>query len=159
MGVLQTIDGRQILERGSLGEELAQAAVENELGMKLLKFDQAKHGFDRLVRMPNGQAIIIESKTSNSGKLKLHTSKDGIRQASKDWVKRTAQRMCDYQSEQYSSENEQIGREILAKGVENIPVIACVSDFVSGTCDLYLRMDEQAEEWSKLAGGIKITDL
>jgi hypothetical protein len=67
--------------------------------------------------------------------------------------------MCDYQSEQYSSENEQIGREILAKGVENIPVIACVSDFVSGTCDLYLRMDEQAEEWSKLAGGIKITDL
>jgi len=144
--------GRVWPARGALGEEINVSAALEELGLKEARFDQAKHGFDRILRGPAGQIIVLESKTSDEGKLVLETRAGGYRQGSAAWVEHIARQMTDPTSELWSQDNERIGRQILEQGPEKVPVLAAVLNPNTGVTDIYLRTDAAAEEWTLLSG-------
>jgi hypothetical protein len=149
---LRATVGRVWPARGALGEEINVSAALEELGLKEVRFDQAKHGFDRILRGPAGQIIVLESKTSDEGKLVLETRAGGYKQGSAAWVEHIARQMTDPTSELWSQDNERIGRQILEQGPEKVPVLAAVLNPNTGVTDIYLRTDAAAEEWTLLSG-------
>lgn len=157
--ILNTTIGRTNIGKGDLVEDFAQYITEDELGLKAIKFDQKKHGFDRILQGPNGQIIILESKANSKGQLALKSYKDrftGIsyKQGSALWVRSVAQKMTNPRYTSYfSPTNAQIGRQILATGAENIPVLATVVNLNTGLAEIRLRRDEIAEHWESLSTG------
>lgn len=137
---------------GAVGEDINVSVVLEELDLKEVKFDQAKHGFDRVLQGPSGQIIVFESKTTGGGKLVLKPTKDGHKQGSVGWVERVAKAMTVPTNAQYSIDNERIGRQILEQGAHKVPVLAAVLNPHTGLTDIYLRTDDSAKAWVILSG-------
>jgi hypothetical protein len=156
VAILRQFIGQAHGHIGATGEEIAQDMAEKSLGYENVEFDRTKHGFDRILRDPSGQLVILESKTNVEGKLELNTDSG---QGSSEWVSRIAHEMTDPSSSKWSQVNEQIGREILQIGPENIPLIATVTNPNTGLGDIYTRVDVGAKEWALLSGGISLKDL
>ena len=148
---LGTASGRAYRARGGLGEEIAQGVTLDELGLHEVEFDQAQHGFDRLLMGPAGQIIVLESKCSDAGELRLGTGY-GHRQCSAGWVEGIAQAMTDPNSELWSAANAAIGQRILEQGAPTTPVLATVINASTGQADIYLRLDADPQDWTLLSG-------
>lgn len=147
--------GRANLLAGDAAEGIAQQVTADELGLKIVQFDQRKHGFDGILQGPNGQYILLESKASDDGKLHLDPDSYGHRQASAGWVAAVAQRMATPGSDLYSITNAQIGQAILDSGPANVPMLAVVTDKQTNTVNIYLRAGSEAmsADWLLLLSG------
>ena len=147
---LEAAVGRAYRARGGLGEELAQGVTLDALGLHEVGFDQAQHGFDRLVTGPTGQVIVLESKCSDAGQLKLGEGY-GHRQCSAGWVESVARAMTDPSNPALCTPaNAAIGQRILEQGAADTPVLATVINASTGQADIYLRLDTAAEKWTLL---------
>lgn len=147
--------GRANLLAGDAAEGIAQQVTADELGLKIVQFDQRKHGFDGIFQGPNGQYILLESKASDDGKLHLAPDSYGHRQASAGWVAAVAQRMATPGSDLYSITNAQIGQAILDSGPANVPMLAVVTDKQTNAVNIYLRAGSEAmsADWLSLSSG------
>lgn len=146
--------GRTNQAVGDAGEGIAQQVVSNELGLKIVPFDQRKRGFDGILQGPNGQYLLLESKTSEDNKLHLSADSYGFRQASADWVAHVAQLMCTPGTELYSDTNAQIGQTILQIGAQQVPMLGVVTNKQTNKVTIYLRTggDALADDWLLLSG-------
>lgn len=70
--------------------------------------------------MGGGKLVIVEAKMTGTGGLGALKMTDFGKQSSVEWVRHTAELMCDPLSSQYSPDNARIGREILEVGPENV---------------------------------------
>lgn len=154
--VVKTFVGREKLARGQWGEHVGESITLNELGLKAVNFEPAKHGFDHILQTPSGQIMVLECKTNSEGKLKLEELAGGYKQGSVAWVEDKARRMTDPSSALWSPDNERIGRQILETGPENVRVLATVLNPNTGLADIYVRRDDAAEEWTLLSDKIPL---
>jgi hypothetical protein len=135
---------------GEGAEGLARQFLQEELAFKQVPFDKPKKGtgFDGILRTPTGQLVILESKYSSDGNLKLDYGY-GYREASAGWVAAVAQQMNDPKSGLYSQTNARIGQQILDRGPEKVPVLAVVINPNTAQADIYLRTgpDASSGDW------------
>jgi hypothetical protein len=152
---LKLVTGRtdQLLGQGAEG--LVRHLLEEELACNQVPFDKPKKGtgFDGILRTPNGQLVILESKYSSDGKLKLDYGY-GYRETSAGWVAAVAQQMSDPKSGLYSETNARIGQQIFDTGPEEVPVLAVVINPNTGQADIYLRTgpDASSGDWMPFSG-------
>jgi hypothetical protein len=154
--LLEIAVGRWKSPIGQLGEDFAQIITEDELGLKAMKFDKRKHGFDCVLQGPAGQIIVLESKTDSNGKLVLERRAEGYKQGSIDWVKHVARQMTDRSSELWSADNERVGRQILEADPKNVGVLATVINRNTGLAEIYKREDGAADDWRLLIGKVPV---
>lgn len=150
--------GREPGILGDAAEGIGEQIAIEEFGLSPVKFDRKQKGFDRILQGPNGKYMVLESKKSNDGKLHLDPNSYGYRQASVGWVRHLAQQMTAPGSEFYSETNARIGQKMLDMGAANVPVIATVTNPVTGSVDIYLRTgpDALADDWDPLQVGIPL---
>lgn len=110
--------------QGDIGEQVAAHVAVNELNLTAENFDPPNNGFDSVYRDSAGKLVIVESKMTLVGGMgALHTTKNYGKQGSVEWVRHTAESMCDPYSGQYSPDNAKIGAEILRVGPENVHLV------------------------------------
>jgi hypothetical protein len=159
IGLIGITIGRANYALGSIAEDISEKVIEEELAFKVLKFDQKKHGIDRILQTPSGQIVVLESKLNSAGKLALKKTRDGNIQGSAQWVSIVAHEMTRQGSELWSPVNESIGRQILEAGPENIPVLASVVKRNFELADIYMRIDNEAKVWNIFDGEIPIESI
>jgi len=140
---------------GDVGEEIAAVILSRRYGLQELPFTQPTHGFDRVFAAPGLPVIVVESKTSSRGKLRLRQTNKG-QQASPGWIADKSVRMADPNSTQWSPVNERIGRLIQEMGAQNVPSLAVVTDPARRVADVYAR--DAAGGWTLLEGEIRVDD-
>jgi hypothetical protein len=138
---------------GSEGEEISAQVLSERFGLQEIPFDQPKHGFDRVFRAPGIPLIVMESKVSSTGELRLGRTQTG-EQGSPEWVAATATRMSGRDSAQWSPANELIAQTVQRLGPENVPVITVVVNPESGLADVYVRRGES--DWCLLEGDVTL---
>lgn len=138
---------------GEAGEGISSSVVVEQMGLAVVPFDRRRHGFDGILQAPNGQYVLLESKTSNDGKLHLNPDSYGHRQTSVGWVAAVAERMMTPGHELYSETNAQIGQAILAAGPEKVPMLAAVVNTTTNRVSIMLRIGPEAEtaDWTLLS--------
>jgi hypothetical protein len=143
------IFGRANQALGDAGESIAQQVTADELGLKVVQFDRRQHGFDGILQGPNGQYLLLESKTSEDDTLHLAPDSYGYRQASAAWVAHVAQLMSTPGTELYSETNAKIGQTILQIGAEQVPMLGVVTNKQTNKISIYLRAgdDALAKDW------------
>lgn len=147
------IVGRANQALGDAGEGIAQHITSDELGLKVVQFDQRKRGFDGILQGPNGQYLLLESKTSEDDTLHLAPDSYGYRQASTEWVAHVAQLMTTPGTELYSETNAKIGQAILQVGADQVPMLGVVTNKQTNKVLIYLRTgnDALAKDWLLLS--------
>lgn len=138
VGALRLAIGRGRQALGRTGEEIAAAVLSRRFDLEEVPFTQPAHGFDRVFRAPGLPLIVVESKTSYDGKLRLGQTAAG-EQGSPGWIAQTAADMVDPTSTQWSPANERIGRLVQELGPANVPVLAVVTDYQQATAAVYAR--------------------
>lgn len=156
VGALRLAIGRGRQALGRTGEEIAAAVLSRHFDLEELPFTQPAHGFDRVFRAPGLPLIVVESKASHDGKLRLGQTAAG-EQGSPAWVAQTAVSMSDPASAQWSPANERIGRLVQELGAENVPVLAVVTDYQQATAAVYARQPDGG--WRSVAEGIDLHAL
>jgi len=141
---------------GNTGEEIAAVVLSRHFGLKEAPFTQPAHGFDRVFSAPGLPVIVVESKISSSGKLRLGHTSTG-EQGSSDWIADKAERMTDPASAQWSPANERIASLIRDMGAENVPSLTVVTDPAQRTADVYVRQADGG--WQLLEGGIDLAEI
>ena len=135
---------------GSLGEQVAAQVLSEKFGLEQQPFDQPKHGFDRVFRAPGMPLVVMESKVSSHGELRLDQTAAG-RQGSPAWIAAEAAGMSDRDSAGWSPANERIARMVEELGPENVPVVSVVVNPASGQADIYWR---EGSDWRPLGQGV-----
>jgi len=141
IGALRLAVGRGRQALGRTGEEIAAAVLSRHFDLEEVPFTQPAHGFDRVFRAPGLPLIVVESKASHDGKLRMGQTAAG-EQGSPDWVAQAAADMVDPTSAQWSPANERIGRLVQELGPENVPVLAVVTDYQQATAAVYARQPD-----------------
>lgn len=138
---------------GDAAEGIAQQVAAEEMGLRVVDFDQRKKGFDGILQGPNGQYILLESKSSDDGLLHLSPDSYGYRQTSADWVAHVAKLMTTPGSELYSATNAEIGQAILATGSANVPMLAVVTNKQTNKVNIFLRtgIEARSSDWLLLS--------
>ena len=149
--VISRLAGHLQSNLGALGEAAVERLLTQEAGLHALPFDPAKHGFDRVFSAPGLPLIIVESKVSRDGKLRLRQTKDG-EQGSSSWIAAKAAAMANPDSAMYSSDNAAIAALVADLGAEHVPVLAAVITTETGATDFYLRAAD-GTSWEQLPGG------
>jgi len=156
VGALRLAIGRGRQALGRTGEEVAAAVLSRHFDLEEVPFTQPAHGFDRVFRAPGLPLIVVESKASHDGKLRLGQSATG-EQGSPAWVAQTAASMSDPTSAQWSPANERIGQLVQKLGAENVPVLAVVTDYQRATAAVYARQPDGG--WQLVEAGINLHAL
>ncbi len=149
--VISRLAGHLQSNLGALGEASVERLLTQEAGLRVLPFDPAKHGFDRVFSAPGLPLIIVESKVSRDGELRLGQTQDGA-QGSPTWVAAKAAAMADPDSALYSPANAAIAALVADLGVEHVPVLAAVVTTETGATNLYLRAAD-GTSWEPLPEG------
>ncbi|MBP8293518.1 MAG: hypothetical protein KAX65_12155, partial [Caldilineaceae bacterium] len=153
IGALRLAIGRGRLALGRAGEEIAAAVLSRRFDLQEVPFTQPAHGFDRVFCAPGLPLIVVESKASHDGKLRLSQTNAGA-QGSPGWNAQNAASMVDPTSAQWSPANARIGRLVQEMGAENVPVLAVVTDYQQATASVYARQADGAwkvNQWLKKA--------
>ena len=127
IGALRQSRGNLNRVLGRSGEEIAAVVLSRRFGLQELPFTQPAQGFDRVFSAPGLPVIVMESKVSASGTLRLGNTQSG-QQGSPGWTEQVTGRMTDPASAQWSPANERIGRLVQEIGAENVPVVAVATD-------------------------------
>jgi hypothetical protein len=141
---------------GDVGENLTAHVLSEKFGLTEVPFDRSWHGFDRVFRAPGLPLIVVESKVSSAGELRLGQTQTG-EQGSPEWVASQAGRMTDHASAQWSPANERIGQLVQTLGAENVPVVTVVVNPVTGQGDVYVRQGSSG--WRLARGELDLTQL
>ncbi len=156
VGALRLAIGHSNRALGRTAEEVAAAVLSERFGLQEVPFTQPAHGFDRIFRAPGLPVIVVESKASHDGKLRLGQTLAG-EQGSPGWNAQQADNMADSASKQWSPANERIGRLVQTLGPENVPVLAVVVNHQAFTADVYQRQPDGA--WQVLEAGIDLQQV
>lgn len=156
IGVMRLAQGRVNHVLGRAGEEMASIVLSRRFGLQELTFAQPAHGFDRVFRAPGLPLIVVESKASQDGALRLGQTAAG-EQGSAAWVAQTAARMADPASAQWSPTNARLGRLAQEMGPANVPALAVVTDYTRATAAVYGR--QASGEWTLIEGDIDLNAL
>lgn len=156
VGVLRLAIGHSNRALGRTAEEIAAAVLNQRFGLQEVPFTQPAHGFDRVFRAPGLPVIVVESKASRDGKLRLGQTAAG-EQGSPDWNAQNAANMTDPSSKQWSPANERIGRLVRELGPENVPVLAVVVNHQEFTADVYQRQPDGG--WQMWEAGIDLQQV
>jgi hypothetical protein len=141
---------------GDMGEVLSERLLKEQFGWQTLPLDQAKHGFDRVMRAPGHPVIVVESKVSHDGQFHPGQTAHG-EQGSPGWIRATGASMSDAASAQWSPANERIAALVQELGPENVPAVAVVIESLTGAAEVYYRVG--ANDWSALASGVSLADV
>jgi len=141
---------------GDAGEVLSQQLLTQQFDWHALKFDQPKHGFDRVMQAPGLSAIIVESKVNRAGQFRLGQTNAG-EQGSPGWTADKIEKMANPLSAQYSQTNAQLADLIHELGHENVPVVAVAIETESGNASIHYR-SAGLEEWQVLKAGEDLTE-
>lgn len=156
IGAMRIAEGHVRRVLGRAGEAAASQVLSQRFGLHELSFTQPAHGFDRVFRAPGVPLIVVESKVSQEGKLRLGQTAAG-EQGSPGWLAQTANRMADPASAQWSPTNARLGRLVQDIGPEHIPVLAVLTDYARATASVYGRLP--GGEWVLIEGDIDLNDL
>ncbi len=141
---------------GHAGEEMASIVLSRRFGLQEVTFTQPAHGFDRVFSAPGLPLIVVESKASRDGALRLGQTAAG-EQGSAAWVAQTATRMTDPASAQWSPTNARLGRLVHEMGAANVPTLAVVTDYAHAVAAVYGR--QANGEWALIEAGIDLDAL
>ena len=141
---------------GAVGEELSAQLIREQPGFQELRFDQPKHGFDRVFTAPGLPLVVMESKVTSTGTFHPGQTKHG-EQGSPGWIAAQADKMADPTSAQWSPVNERIAAMVKDLGAENVPAVAVVIQSETGLADVYVRPVGQ-ESWQPLKEGISLAE-
>ena len=156
IGAIRTCAGGLNRTMGDIGEGLTAQVLSEKFGLTEVPFDRSWHGFDRVFRAPGIPLVVVESKVSSTGDLRLGQTQAG-EQGSPAWLAAQAGRMTDRASAQWSPANERIGQLIQSLGAENAPVVTVVVDPVTGQGDVYVRQGSSG--WQLARGEVDLTQL
>ncbi len=156
IGAMRIAEGRIRRTLGRAGEETASQVLSQRFGLHEVPFTQAAHGFDRVFRAPGVPLIVVESKASQSGALRLGQTAAG-EQGSPGWLAQTAEKMTDPSSAQWSPTNARLGRLVQEMGPENIPVLAVVTDYARARASVFGR--QPSGDWALIEADIDLNDL
>lgn len=156
IGALHLAQGHARRALGRAGEEIASVVLSRRFGLQEVPFTQPTHGFDRVFRAPGLPLIVVESKVSQAGTLRLGQTTAG-EQGSPDWLAQAASRMTDPTSAQWSPTNERLGRLLQEMGPHNVPVLAVVTDSTRGTAAVYGR--QPGGDWTLIEAEIDLVAL
>lgn len=156
IGALRLAIGRGKRALGRTAEEIATTVLTHRFDLQEAPFTQPVHGFDRVFRAPGLPLIVVESKASHDGKLRLGQPAAG-EQGSPAWLAAAANHMTDPASAQWSPANARIGQLVQTLGPENVPVLAVVVNYQGATADVYQRQPDGA--WTVLEAGIDLHQL
>lgn len=156
IGAMRLAQGRVNHVLGRAGEEMASIVLSRRFGLQEITFTQPAHGFDRVFRAPGLPLIVVESKMSQDGALRLGQTAAG-EQGSAAWVAETAAGMTDPASAQWSPTNARLGRLVEEMGPANVPVLAVVADHTRATAAVYGR--QPGGEWILIEADIALDAL
>lgn len=156
IGIIRKSSGDLSRVLGRSGEEIAAIVLSKRFGLEEVAFDQPAHGFDRVFRAPGLPVVVMESKVSGDGKLHLGKTEHGP-QGGAGWVAAAADAMADPESAQHSPTNARIADTVRNMGVDNVPVVAVVTNPLAQTADVYLR--EGGDSWELVEGGIDLAEM
>jgi hypothetical protein len=132
---------------GSMSEQIAAQVLSEKFGLQEVPFDQPHQGFDRVFQAPGMPLVVMESKVSSSGQLRLGRTHAG-EQGSPEWISATATRMADPLSAQWSPANERIAGLVHELEPGNVPVAAVVVNPETESTDIYWR--QSGGGWQRL---------
>ena len=101
IGALRQSRGNLNRVLGRSGEEIAAVVLSRRFGLQELPFTQPAQGFDRVFSAPGLPVIVMESKVSASGTLRLGNTQSG-QQGSPGWTEQVTGRMTDPASAQWT---------------------------------------------------------
>ncbi len=153
IGAMRHTKGELSRVIGAVGEEIAAQVLTERFGLRQVAFDQPKHGFDRVFSAPGMPLVVVESKVSSTGNLRLQPTKSG-EQLSPGWIAASASRMADRSSAQWSPINSRIAGLVEELGPDNIPVVAVTLNPNTNTADVYWRIGTGS--WQLLEQGIAL---
>jgi hypothetical protein len=156
IGAMRLAHGQTRRVLGRAGEEIASIVLSRRFGLQEVVFTQPAHGFDRVFSAPGLPLIVVESKMSQDGALRLGRTTAG-EQGSAAWVAQTAARMTDPASAQWSPTNARLGRLVQEMGPANAPVLAVVADHTRATAAVYGR--QPSGEWTLIEADIDLDAL
>ena len=156
IGVMRLAQGRVNHVLGRAGEEMASIVLSRRFGLQEMTFTQPTHGFDRVFSAPGLPLIVVESKASQDGALRLGRTAAG-EQGSAAWVAQAATRMTDPASAQWSPTNARLGRLVQEMGAANVPTLAVVTDYARATAAVYGR--QANGEWALIEADIDLDAL
>lgn len=142
------------LDQGKVGEVAAHLVAQELLGLSETAFSPATHGFDNVMRDKHGNLVIVEIKTTHGNPLdRLDPTKHG-KQMEKEWTEWVAGRMSDTNTEFYGDNpnNDKIGREILAKGSDNVRHVLIHVDPITHGIDHYEWLNNQWQRVMSYSG-------
>lgn len=156
IGAIRTCAGGLNRAIGDVGENITAHVLSEKFGLTEVPFDRSWHGFDRVFRAPGLPLIVVESKVSSAGELRLGQTQTGA-QGSPEWLAAQAGRMTDRASAQWSPANERIGQLVQTLGAENVPVVTVVVNPVNGQGDVYVR--QGGSGWRLARGELDLAQL
>ena len=156
IGVMRLAQGRVNHVLGRAGEEMASIVLSRRFGLQEMTFTQPAHGFDRVFSAPGLPLIVVESKASQDGALRLGRTAAG-EQGSTAWVAQAATRMTDPASAQWSPTNARLGRLVQEMGAANVPTLAVVTDYARATAAVYGR--QANGDWALIEADIDLDAL